>query len=98
MVIKIRMLRFGHDTGDLPFHGGLIYPPFGQEHLENPVKIASSFFRAKGGATRNMPAPPIEASAPYQDMAMGIESQEMMTLSEAALSIPIHFPGVFGGA
>ena len=29
---------------------------------------------------------------------MGIESQEMITLSEAALSIPIHFPGVFGGA
>jgi hypothetical protein len=45
-----------------------------------------------------MPAPPIEASVRYQDMAMGIESQEMMTLSEGVLSIPNHFPGVFGGA
>ena len=93
MVIKIRMSRFGHDTGDLPFHGGLIYPPFGQEHLENPVKIASSFFRAKGGATRNMPAPPIEASVRYQDMEMMIESQEMMALSERALSTQIISPG-----
>jgi hypothetical protein len=98
MVIKIRMLRFGHDTGDLPFHGGLIYPPFGQEHLENPVKIASSFFRSRGGTTRNMLSPPIEASVHYQDMAIEIEFQEMMTSSEGALLIPNHFPGVFVGA
>jgi hypothetical protein len=45
-----------------------------------------------------MPALPTEASVRYQDMAMGIESREMMTLSEGVLSIPNHFPGGFGGA
>ena len=45
-----------------------------------------------------MPSPLIEASVRYQDMAIEIEFQEMMTLSEGVLSIPNHFPGVFGGA
>ena len=89
------MLRFGHDTGDLPFHSGLTYPPFGQENLENPVKIASIFFRSRGGTTRNMP--PIEAPVHYQDIAIEIEFQEMMALSERVLSTQIISPGCLAG-
>ena len=73
-------------------------PPFGQEHFEDLVpQDGLELFQVQ---RRSNPehAPLIEASVRYQDITMGIESQEIMTLSEAALSIPIHFPGVFGGA
>ncbi len=60
-------------------HGDQVFgnPPFDQEHLENLV--AEERFQLFHVQRRSDPehAPPIEASVRYQNMAMGIEPQEI---------------------
>ena len=51
--------------------------PFGQKHLEDLVpEDRLQLFQVQEGATRNMPLP-VKASVRHQDMAVGIESEEI---------------------
>ncbi len=71
----------GLESGMTPVgkHGDQVFgnPPFGQEHLKDLVpEDRLQLFQVQGRSDPEH-APPVEASVGHQDMAVGIESQEV---------------------